>query len=89
MLVVFSVYDRVSGMYGNLNTSPNVDSAKRNIKLSFMRDPMLEASKDDYSLAILAEFDERSGELIPLTKPDFIPVSSILYGTTEGEVKDV
>lgn len=86
MSIVYSVFDRVSGLYGNLNQSPNIESAKRNIKLSFLRDPMLEASKDDYDLVMLGEFDERSGDLVNLSKPYVLPVSKIIFGDKGAEV---
>lgn len=87
MSIVYSVFDRVSGLYGNLNQAPNTESAKRNIKLSFMRDPMLEASKDDYNLVVFGSFDERSGDFLPFDHPDVIPVSNIIFGE-EGAFKN-
>lgn len=69
-MMVFSVYDRVSGLFGDPWPSINKDCAIRMFKSTMKRNTNYFAS--DMDLFYLGELDQKTGVLVGLEKPEFI-----------------
>lgn len=68
-MFIFSIHDRIAGMYGNPYLANSVDEAKRAFKVDFDRactdNPLSCFAKfiDDYDLCLVGEFDTVEGVL--------------------------
>lgn len=67
---MYSMYDRLSGMYGNPYVSYNDASAKRDF-VAFCKLPQNQYLSGDMELYKLGEFDSDTGEAVTY-KPEFI-----------------
>lgn len=67
--LVFSIYDRVCGSYGELWLSTKKEIAFRKFNYLMSNSPMVSLDCDLY---LIGEFDSDMGILKPLDKPEFL-----------------
>lgn len=65
---IYSIFDRVTGNYGDLCLFRNDEDAKRRVAYSMKENPY----KEDLQLYCLGEYNVETGELLPKAKPAFI-----------------
>lgn len=78
---LYSVYDKVSGLFSPPFTAVNDGSAVRTFRYSMQQSDQRAASADDYRLYCVGAFDDVSGEV------DSVLISAICEG--REVVKDV
>lgn len=76
---LYSIYDRVSGVYGAPFVQIKEDQAIRQFNYLMNNSPMV---RDDCELYYLGSFEEDSGLIFPETKPVF--VVKYVSGSSEG-----
>lgn len=71
---VFSIFDRVSGIYQRPVFAENENLIKRDLSVLLNSDEKNQITMftGDLSLYLIGSFDDISGELIPCDKPEFI-----------------
>ena len=67
-ILMFTIYDRVTGVYSEPFLAVNVDTAERRFNYVLSQSPMV---KGDCDLFKLGSFNTETGEIIPV-KPEFI-----------------
>lgn len=65
---IYSVYDRVTQVYGTPWYAHNHGDARRAFNNGYYKSPYA----DDMQLYYIGEFDEENGVILPTSKPDFV-----------------
>lgn len=65
---IYTSFDRVANLYGELNMAHNHGEAKRNFNTGIMDNP----HKDDYTLYYLGSYDSETGIITAPLKPLWI-----------------
>ncbi|UPW40851.1 nonstructural protein [Sigmofec virus UA08Rod_6488] len=67
-LQFFSIYDRITGNYGNMFFAANIDDAKRRAGVAFKDNPY----RGDFELYHCGAFNQEHGLLSAFDKPVFL-----------------
>lgn len=69
---LYSIYDRVSGLYSVPFCMQNDGVAKRNFPYICQNDPQYKMFPDDLELYYIGIYDTSTGSIFPVDKPVFV-----------------
>ena len=84
-LKIYSVFDKQLSVYGNVISSPNDITLRRDLEVSAKHLKDIARHPDFFSLHCVGEFDQSTGVIEPIV-PRVVCEMSIFYGEDNDEV---
>lgn len=66
--IMYSIYDRVAGVYGDPTLFVNETDMIRRVSVAFRDNPFI----NDFDIYVIGQFDTETGVFYVFEKPDFI-----------------